>query len=58
MMRKKRSCEWSGWMGEEERRFERLLESKEMYERLIGFNSFLKEGVFKKRRRMREGVTK
>ncbi|KAJ3650011.1 hypothetical protein Zmor_021724 [Zophobas morio] len=29
----RRSCEWPGWIGEEERRFERLLESKEMYER-------------------------
>ncbi|KAJ3651706.1 hypothetical protein Zmor_017726 [Zophobas morio] len=32
-----RSCEWSRWIGEEETRFERLLESKEMYERLMGF---------------------
>ena len=35
-----------------ERRFERLLKSKEMYEGLMG----LAERVFKKRRRMREGV--
>mgnify|MGYP005984099293 CR=1 FL=1 len=40
-------------MGEAERGFERLLESKEMYERLMGFVG----RVFKKRTRMREGVT-
>ncbi|KAJ3641459.1 hypothetical protein Zmor_027966 [Zophobas morio] len=48
----RKSCEWPGWIGEEEKRFERLLKSKEMYERLMRFV----ERVFKKRRRMREGV--
>ena len=33
----RRSCEWSGWIWEEERRFEMLLESKQMYERLMRF---------------------
>ena len=37
----------------EEERFEELLESKEMYERLMGFV----ERVFKKSGRMREGLT-
>ena len=49
----RRSCEWSGWMEEEERRFEKLLKSNEIYERLMESA----ERVFGKRRRMREGVT-
>ncbi|KAJ3659957.1 hypothetical protein Zmor_011618 [Zophobas morio] len=46
----RRSCEWSGWRGEEERQFKRLLESKELYERLMVFA----KRVFKKRRRKSE----
>ena len=42
----KGSCVWSEWMDEGERRLERLLGSKEMYDGLMGFA----RRVFEKRR--------